>query len=94
MREFYGDPISPTRRGGICRCKKYNQEVGGVEDSEHREGKGGDIKCMTPRERFLLIAAAIKAGFTRIEIGRTYLHVGSSKHKDQKVIWLNPELLH
>lgn len=88
MREFYGDPIYPTERGGICRCKKYNREVGGKDDSEHLEGRGGDFKCLTSRERFLMIQAALEAGFTRIGIGDTFIHVGCGKLKDKQVIWL------
>ena len=93
MREFYGDPLFPTKRGGICRCAKYNKEVGGKSDSEHLTGEAADLKCLSNRERFLMIHAALEAGFTRIEIGKRYLHIGSNKYKDQKVIWLHPELL-
>jgi zinc D-Ala-D-Ala carboxypeptidase len=70
------------------RCEKHNKEVGGKPDSAHRDGTAADIKCETSRERYLMLHALFAAGFNRIGIGETFLHVDSDETKDTQVIWL------
>ena len=70
------------------RCEKHNKEVGGKPNSDHLTGEGTDIKCTVSGNRFIILEAAIKAGFTRIGIGKTFIHLGSSEKHPQEVIWL------
>jgi hypothetical protein len=42
---------------------------------------------MDSSTRLQLVEAAIKAGFRRIGIGKTFVHVGVSKQLPQDVIW-------
>lgn len=74
--------INSGRRG-----PKANAAAGGVPNSEHLTGQGVDLACPESRERFLLVDAAIKAGFRRIGIGKNFVHVGVSKELAQDVIW-------
>lgn len=70
------------------RTKQRNAEVGGVDGSAHTTGRAVDIKCETGRARFLFIRALMDAGFLRIGIGSTFIHVDTDPNKPQEVIWL------
>jgi hypothetical protein len=74
--------INSGRRGPIA-----NKAAGGVPNSEHVTGEGADLRCMDSSTRLQLVEAAIKAGFRRIGIGKTFVHVGVSKQLPQDVIW-------
>lgn len=85
MRERLGKAITPT--SGI-RCLKHNKIVGGAITSAHLDGEAADLEAIGSRARYELIDAAISEGFTRIGIGKTFIHMDSSRNKDQCVIWL------
>lgn len=70
------------------RCEKHNKKVGGKPDSDHLTGEGTDIECTTSRHRFIILEAAIKAGFKRIGIGKTFIHLGSRESNPSMVAWL------
>lgn len=84
MRGIVNRPIiiNSGLRGPVA-----NANAGGVPNSEHMRGEGADIRATESRERFYLVDAAIKAGFRRIGIGRTFVHVGVSTTLAQDVIW-------
>ena len=84
MRAIYGSPITIT--SGI-RCPEHNHAVGGVPGSEHETGEGADLACPNSSSRWQLIQAALKAGFRRIGVGKTFLHVGVSRTHASDVIW-------
>lgn len=71
-----------------CRNPSQNKEVGGKETSEHLTGEGCDVAASSSRIRFKIIEAAVLVGFTRIGIGKDFIHLGSSEDKDQEVAWL------
>ena len=78
------------------RSEDKNREVGGKPDSTHLHGRACDIDCDYSRNRFIMVSALIRAGFTRIGIGEGFIHVDDGeliddKHghpKDPQVIWL------
>jgi uncharacterized protein YcbK (DUF882 family) len=70
------------------RCKECNAKVGGVRHSEHISGEGADILVSNSEERFALILLALRAGYVRIGVGRTFVHVGVSTTLPQEVLWL------
>lgn len=70
------------------RTKAHNEAVGGKEDSAHPKGYAADIKCLTSRDRQIIVSALLKVGFTRIGIGKNFIHVDSDPSKPQNVIWL------
>lgn len=89
MRDVLGAPIIITSGN---RCTYWNALKGGVVGSEHdRAGgcEGADLACPTSRERWAMLDAARHAGFTRIGIGKDFLHVGvGTGPKDApNVIW-------
>lgn len=65
------------------------------EKSKNRSGTGAhtlgcamDIRCNTNSNRFKIISALVKAGFTRIGVAETYIHADDSINHSQEVIWL------
>ena len=69
------------------RTEIHNKKVGGVSSSSHRIGKACDISCRDSRKRSQIITALLEAGFTRIGVGSTFIHVDNDKDKSQDVIW-------
>jgi len=57
------------------------------ENSSHLLGYAVDIYCENSKKRFLLIEALMDAGFTRIGIAETFIHVDSDPEKPNLVIW-------
>ncbi len=72
------------------RCFEYNDlpEVGGSKNSEHLTGDGADVHASSSRQRHAIVSGAVKAGVTRIGIGKNFIHLGVSNLKAQRVIWL------
>lgn len=70
------------------RCKNRNIEVGGKPSSAHLTGEASDIRCIDSRSRLKIISAAISAGFRRIGVGGDFIHLDSSTHNPQDVLWV------
>lgn len=84
IRDFYKSAILINSGP---RCKKHNQFVGGMQDSEHLTGNGADLVCLTSSTRWKLLDAILYCNVTRIGIGKNFLHVGVDATKDSHVIW-------
>ena len=69
------------------RTEAHNKKVGGVSDSPHPQGHAADIRTRNGRERWIILNALIKAGFTRIGIGKNYIHADDSPTSPPEVIW-------
>ncbi len=69
------------------RCPKHNKEVGGKPDSAHIKGLAADIECFRSRNRFKIIESLLRVGFTRIGVGKNFIHVDMDSSKPQRVIW-------
>jgi hypothetical protein len=69
------------------RCPYWNEKSGGEPNSEHTLGLGADIRCEDSRLRYQIVKAAIDSGFTRIGIGRNFVHLGISMQHDNFVVW-------
>ena len=85
MRDDLGEAITVTSGP---RCAVHNAAEGGVKDSEHLTGQGADLQCLTSAQRWKMLESAKRAGFRRIGIGRTFLHVGveTTGHATE-VVW-------
>jgi uncharacterized protein YcbK (DUF882 family) len=70
------------------RCKKHNKEVGGSESSSHLKGLAADIVVVHSVQRYKILMGLIGAGFSRIGLGETYIHVDYDETKQSKVIWV------
>tara|TARA_R100000742_G_C4248778_1_gene67331 strand:+ start:404 stop:805 length:402 start_codon:yes stop_codon:yes gene_type:complete len=78
----------PFKINSGYRTIEHNATVGGVENSSHIAGLAADVHCTDSRERFVMIAAFIAAGFTRIGVAKTFIHVDLDKDKSQRVAWM------
>lgn len=68
------------------RTEEHNEKVGGVKDSSHRKGKAADISVQNSRERWIITTSLIKAGFKRLGIAKTFIHVDND-HEKPDAIW-------
>ena len=83
-RDIAGIPFSINSG---YRTKEHNAKVGGVEGSSHTKGVACDIACSNSRARFIIISSLLEAGFTRIGVSSSFIHVDSDFEKSQDVIW-------
>lgn len=56
--------------------------------SSHIKGLAVDIKANDSRTRFIVLKALIEAGFNRIGVAKTFIHVDDDKDKDPEVVWV------
>lgn len=70
------------------RTLAHNEEVLGEPASAHTKGLAADIAIKGSRERFIFVEEALKIGFRRIGIAKTFIHIDIDGSKDQEVIWL------
>ena len=52
-----------------------------------RGARAVDIRCTESRARFRIIFGAIQAGFTRIGVHPTFIHLDDSPNHDPEVVW-------
>ena len=77
----------PFKINSGFRTEEHNKKVGGSENSSHLRGFAADIHATSSTYRYEILSALIKAGFYRIGIANTFIHVDSDPTKTQKVIW-------
>lgn len=70
------------------RSKEHNMKVGGSKNSAHLRGHAVDIKCKNSVDRLLMLEALSSAGFTRIGIAKTFIHVDNDPELPDGVMWL------
>ncbi|NRA48033.1 MAG: peptidase M15 [Phaeodactylibacter sp.] len=69
------------------RTAAQNEAVGGVDTSSHTKGLAVDIAAGSSGTRFKIIQACIAVGFTRIGVGRGFVHVDIDETKSKNVLW-------
>lgn len=84
-RETAGVPFVIT--SGF-RCEEHNANVGGTKGSAHTLGYAVDIAATNSRNRLVIVQALLKAGFNRIGIAKTFVHVDVDESKPQNVMWV------
>ena len=65
----------PFRITSGFRCPKKNAAAGGKSKSAHLKGKAVDIFCNHSFQRWWIASVAIKYGFSRIGIGKDFVHL-------------------
>jgi uncharacterized protein YcbK (DUF882 family) len=69
----------------IERLEKEGYKVS--RNSSHLKGLAADIACTDSVSRYIIIDALLKAGFNRIGIAKTFIHVDNDLDKAQNCIW-------
>lgn len=69
------------------RTRSHNKKVGGVKDSSHCRGYAADIRVKNSTSRYKIIQALLAAGFTRIGVAATFIHVDNDPDKVEHVLW-------
>lgn len=83
-REIAGIPIVLN---SAYRSVDYEKSKGRMGTSAHTLGRAVDIRCNSDENRFKLIIALYRAGFTRIGVSKTYIHADDSPRHKQNVLW-------
>jgi uncharacterized protein YcbK (DUF882 family) len=78
----------PFKINSGYRTKEHNKKVGGVKSSSHLKGVAADISCVDSRSRFIILNALQQAGFNRIGIAKSFIHVDYDIDKSLNVIWV------
>lgn len=78
----------PFKINSGFRSPKHNKKVGGKTSSSHLKGLAADISCKDDSLRATIIAALIVAGFNRIGIDKTFIHVDSDTSKNAFRFWV------
>jgi len=84
-RELAGVPFKIT---SSWRSPEWNAEIGGSPNSAHLRGNAVDIACDSSCNRMVIVDALIIAGFNRIGVGKTFIHVDIDELLPQDVMWL------
>jgi uncharacterized protein YcbK (DUF882 family) len=84
-RDYFGEPMIFSSG---YRCLKLNKAVGGVANSAHTSGMAVDIEFTSEAHAKKLIEALIKAGFKRIGLGWSFIHVDIDMSKPHPACWL------
>jgi len=85
LSEF--DSPDAVGSGSGYRTKAHNAKVGGVDDSSHCGGWAADIAATSGTIKFQIVNALLKAGFTRVGIANSFIHVDCDPTKPAQVIW-------
>ena len=83
-REIYGKSM---RVNSGYRTKEHNTKIGGVKNSSHLRGLAADISCKSSGDRFAMLNAFMQAGFKRIGVANSFIHVDTDEDKSQNIIW-------
>ena len=88
-REIYGKPMTITSGFRTEAHNQYLKDQGyaASPNSSHLKGLAADIKCTTSADRWDLIDSLIKAGFNRIGVAKTFIHVDIDEDKTPFLIW-------
>lgn len=84
MREIAGIPLVLTC---AYRSPQHDRARGRSGTGAHTLGRAVDIRCNASDTRYKIITAAIEAGFTRIGVAGSFIHVDDSPTHAQCVIW-------
>ena len=88
-REIAGIPFKITSG---YRTKEYNEDLirrnyKASKNSSHLKALAADISVKDSKSRFIVFNSLLLAGFTRIGIADTFIHVDLDTDKTQNVIW-------
>lgn len=71
----------PFRINSGYRTPEHNARVGGSPTSSHMKGCAADIAHYSNKEALIIIQACVRAGFRRIGLADTFIHVDNDMDK-------------
>ncbi len=82
----------PFRISSGFRTVDYNRELidrglPASRNSSHLLGLAADIEVTNSQERFIIIDALMEVGFTRLGIGKNFIHCDIDEMKPENRIW-------
>lgn len=82
----------PFRINSGYRSPEYNRQLQerGYKTSptsSHTKGLAADISTKNSEERYLILQSLLLSGFTRIGLGKNFIHVDTDSSKPQHVAW-------
>ena len=77
----------PFHINSSWRDRATNERVGGKSNSAHLRGNAVDIACANSSHRYQIIDACLAAGFTRIGVAKTFIHIDVDEDLVGCVIW-------
>lgn len=83
-RDYAGVPFVITSG---TRTAAENASAQGVSNSAHTRGLAVDLRCSDARQRWHMLTALLKVGFSRIGIYDAHLHVDCDVALPSDVIW-------
>lgn len=83
IRDEYGKPMIVT--SGL-RCAYWNTLKGGKPNSSHLTGYAADIACPDSSTRYAMLESGFRV-FTRLGIGKTFIHFGCDPALPMRVVW-------
>lgn len=83
-RHIAGIPFVPT---SAYRSPAHDKSKGRSGTGAHTLGRAVDIRCNNPAARYKIITAALAAGFNRIGVAGSFIHVDDSPNHAPAVIW-------
>jgi uncharacterized protein YcbK (DUF882 family) len=83
-RELAGVPFKVNSG---YRCEKHNAKIGGSSTSSHLLGLAVDIAVTGSVDRFKILDALLRVGFTRVGVAKSFIHADIDKGKVQPVLW-------
>jgi len=89
-RQHAGIPFHVTS-GFRCKDKQAALVKSGASSkkkSSHEKGICADIFVKSDKARSKILNGIIKAGFTRIGIGKNWVHVDTDKDKNMNRVWI------
>lgn len=69
------------------RSVAWEKSHGRTGTGAHPHGRAVDIRCNTSTNRMKIVRACLAAGFNRIGIGKTYVHVDDDPANAPDVMW-------
>ena len=84
MREIAGIPLVLNC---AYRSPAHDKARGRSGTGAHTLGRAVDVRCYSADTRYKIITAALEAGFTRIGVSDTYVHLDDSPTHAQCVVW-------
>ena len=79
----------PFKVNSGYRTFNHNKKIGGIANSFHMNipCNAADIAAKDSINRYVILSALLKAGFTRIGIGKNFIHCDTDKLKSQRICW-------